>query len=384
MLLAAPMLAQAHQPASPSTPTLAPTALALQVEFAAIARRVFPAVVTVRTFVRAAPSGSAQEPPATPKPDASGWVAAPTYERDYPGFRPHSSGSGFFLGTDGDILTHLPAIQVNEDKLADLIEVETNDGHRILCEVLGIEPTLQLAVIKGAVFPSWDRPAMPGLQFADSEATEVGNLLLGFGDPLGPERFLASGMLVAKPSRDCYQELMSATYLQATMHVHPGAYGGPLVDLHGNVVGILTRLDLPGIGTPGCAWALPSKILEGLHESIKEAGTRRSPWLGFAVMSRAEIAATRGLQAFQTMLKPPHGILLENVYSPSPAHAAGIQPDDFLTHFQGKEIHAPVDFQRQLYLAGVGAKVELRFFRRGETLVRELVVEARPAAAQPR
>lgn len=383
LALANQAIAQTQEPAA-APAVIAPTALALQADFAAIAKRVFPTVVTVRTFVRVDPTTATTEKATNPVPDTSGWVAAPTFERDYPGFKPHSSGSGFFVGTTGDILTCLSPLLAGEEKLVDLIEVETNDDHRILCEVQGIEPTLQLAVLRGAVFPNWDRPSMPGLQFADSDETEVGNLLLGFGDPLGPERFMATGILVAKPSRDCYQELMSATYLQATMHVHPGAYGGPLVDLHGNLAGILTKLDLPGMQTPGCAWALPSKILEGLYESIKEAGTTRSPWLGFSVMSRAEIATARGLAVYQQMMKPPHGILLENVFAPGPAHAAGVLPEDFLTHFQGKEIHAPVDFQRQLYLAGVGSKVELRFFRRGESFTRELVIEARPPAAQPR
>jgi S1-C subfamily serine protease len=76
--------------------------------------------------------------------------------------------------------------------------------------------------------------------------------------------------------------------------------------------------------------------------------------------------------------------LLENVFQPSPASAAGLQVDDFLTHFAGVEIHAPVDFQRQLYLAGVGRAVELRFFRAGQTFERTVTIEKRPAAAQPR
>lgn len=380
---------------APDTPPVPRTALALQQDFVQIAARVFPSVVSVRTFVRGGDAPVAAAPSAAEAAVAqSGWIAAPSSERDYPGFRPHRHASGFFVtpsdvegGAEGELLTSLNVLQVEGETLADLVEIETMDGQRILADVVGIEPTLKLAVLRCAVFPSWAKPAMRPLRFGDSDALEVGSWLVGVGDPLGPERFLGTGLLAAKPSRDCYQELLSATYMQATMLTPADAEGGPLVDVAGNVVGMLARLELDGVGATasfGSTWALPSKILQGLYESIRVAGTTRSPWLGFSVMSRAEIATTRGLPAFQAMKKPSHGILIENVFAPSPASQAGIRPDDFLTHVASVEIHAPVDFQRQLYLAGVGAKVELKLFRDGEPFVRTLGIEARPEAAKPR
>ena len=96
------------------------------------------------------------------------------------------------------------------------------------------------------------------------------------------------------------------------------------------MVGILSKLDGSG---PGSAWALPSKILEGLHQSIRTAGTSRSPWLGWSVMSRTEVATVRGLKAWKELPKPAHGILIENVFTPSSAAAADVRPGDFLTHF---------------------------------------------------
>lgn len=379
--LSSRVLAQ-DPPTAPPAPARSRIGATLQQEFAAIARQVFPAVVTMRTFVRD-DTATAAAPPPPAAPAEAGWIAAPTHERDYPGFRPHGSASAFFVA-DGDLVTVLSPLQVDAERLVDLVEIETSDGHRILCDVLGIEPTLAIAVLRCAVFPNWDRPVTAALPFADSDATEVGNLLLGFGDPFGPERYLATGLLAAKPSRDCYQEMLSATFLQATLPVPAGALGGPLVDLDGHVVGLLAQPEFAAAASPGQCWALPSKLLHGLYESIRDAGTMRSPWLGFSVMSRAELATTRGLAAFQALQKPPHGILIENVFAGSPAHRAGIQPEDFLTHLNGKEIHAPVDFQRQLYLAGVGKKAELRLFRAGNTFATELTIEARPDAAKPR
>lgn len=409
LLLAGLVSAQETSSSTPTVP-LAPTAKTLQNEFVALARTVFPSVVTVRSFVRVAVEASAKAtspdgapastkppnptsptstlptstPPATQPANAAAaenrWVVPPD-DRDYPGFRLHRGASGFFVAAGGEVLTGLHALQREDGTLADLVEIETNTGQRAIAEVVGIEPTLQLAVLRAVVFHDHTPPPLPVLAFGDSDATEPGQWLLGVGDPVGPERFLGIGLLVGKPSRDCYQELMSATYMQATLTVPDGAIGGPLVDLDGKVVGILSKLDGNG---PGSAWALPSKILEGLHQSIRTAGTSRSPWLGWSVMSRTEIATVRGLKAWKELPKPPHGILIENVFAPSPAHAADVRPGDFLTHFAGVEIHAPVDFQRQLYLNGVGRTVTVTMWRDGQSITKELQIEARPAAAVPR
>lgn len=360
-------------------------------DFVGAVNKILPSLVTVRTWVRAdatkgEANGEAKVATAT-APEQTGWLVEPPSERDYPGFRPFGQASGFFVSAEGDVLTTLSALRVSDDKNVDIVEIEATAGQRILAEIVGIEPTLQLAVLRCAVFTSWAKPAMRPVEFADSDAAAIGSWVLAAADPAGPERFLGTGLLSAKPSRDCYQELMSATYMQATIAVPSGAFGGPLVDLDGKVLGILTTLDGGGSGRPGpmgSAWALPSKIVTGLYDAIRTAGTSKSPWLGFSVMSRAEIVAARGFQAFQTMQKPAHGILLENVYAPSPASKAELKPGDFLTHFAGVEIHAPVDFQRQLYLAGVGREVEVVMFRDGETFRRTITIEARPPEAKPR
>jgi len=393
LLLAGLVPAQETPPPAPVAP-LAPTAKTLQNEFVSLARTVFPSVVTVRSFVRVAAEASATAgasteasaraaalPPTTEATAAENRWVVPPDDRDYPGFRLHRGASGFFVAAGGEVLTGLHALRRDDGTLADLVEIETNGGQRAIAEVVGIEPVLQLAVLRAAVFHDHTPPPLPVLAFGDSDATEPGQWLLGVGDPIGPERYLGIGLLVAKPSRDCYQELMSATYMQATLTVPDGAIGGPLVDLDGKVVGILSKLDGSG---PGSAWALPSKILEGLHQSIRTAGTSRSPWLGWSVMSRTEIATVRGLKAWKELPKPPHGILIENVFAPSPAHAADVRPGDFLTHFAGVEIHVPVDFQRQLYLNGVGRTVTVTMWRDGQSVTKQLTIEVRPEAAVPR
>jgi serine protease Do len=386
----------AHQPT-----TTPPPAAPLAADFAVrTAKVVFPSVVTVRAYRRRAseaPATPAAAQTATPPsatasdPAPTGWLLNPTRD-DYPGFTLLRAGSGFLVGREGegDVLTNLDIVEDAPDTVADLVEVETQDGSRILCDVLGCEPTLNLAMLRAAVFPNWSRPALPPVVWGDSDAAEPGQLLLACGDPIGPEKFLASGLLAAKPARDCYQELLSAAYLQLSLVVPTPALGGPLADLDGRVLGLTCRLRLeegaevsPGLAQR-CTFALPSKIAQGIYESIREARSVRSPWFGFAVMSRTEIAAVRGAEAFQKLAKPRSGILVENVFAPSPAAAAGVLPGDFLVQFGAVEIHAPVDFQRQMYLTGIGRTAKLTFWRQGERFEREIEVAERPAAAKPR
>ena len=122
--------------------------------------------------------------------------------------------------------------------------------------------------------------------------------------------------------------------------MHPECYGGPLLNVRGEVIGILLPLRsrfgaLPIEPARGLEFALPSNVLSGLYNSLRQVGSARSPWLGFAVMSRAELLKDKGPEAFAAMPKPRFGIYIENVFSPSPAAAAGLQPGDFLVKFDG-------------------------------------------------
>jgi serine protease Do len=390
-----PLLPAQEHDAPVDLPRAAPVpgaeaAAAVQTGFAAIAAKVWPSVVTLRAFVRepkAAPVDAAASSPA-PAAAPAGWIAGPL-ATDYPGFRRAGVASGFVVAAAGEILTCNHALRGPDGALPDLLEIETHDGARILGEVVGAEPTVNLAIVQAVVFPNGHAGTLVPLPFGDNEALVPGHWTFGFGDPDGPERFFAIGGFVAQPNRDCYQDLLSSFYMQVGMVAHPEAYGGPLVDVSGHVVGILAPRQ-PSLGVwqassrLGVEFGLPSKIVAGLYDTIRQARSMQSPWFGFAVMSRPELARERGLPAFQALPKPRTGILIENVFAPSPAAAAGIRPGDWLVTFGSTRIFTPVDFQRCLYTTGIGGAAKLELWRDGETVWHELTVERRPAAATPR
>lgn len=360
--------------------------LARQVQdgFADIAEHAWPSIVTVRAYRRVQPAADAAD---ATKP-ADGWVAEGG-EQTYPGFVEYSALSGWVVGEGGEILTCNHGLVQKGGKAPDLIDFETHDFQRVIAERVGIEPTVNLAILQGMVWPNRHPRKLRVLEWGSSDRLRQGHWLLCFGDPSGPERFLMLGTFISRPSRDCYQDLLSAFYMQAGLVAHPQAYGGPMLDLSGRVVGILAPSQ-PSPGTwqeskrQGIEFGLPSKIVKGLYEAIRHARSFRSPWLGYAVMSRPEIAKVRGIKAYQEMTKPRNGILIENVYDPGPAHEAGIQPNDWLVTFNKARIFTPVDFQRQLYLSGIGTKAQVEIFRDGKTQWHELEIQERPEAAKPR
>jgi len=372
--------ADGEPPPAPVSDDEIGVALQLQDSFAIVAERVLPSTVAVTAYVRKAEAES-DEGEGGPR---SEWVKQ--LNADYPGFEPFNAGSGMVMSADGYVITARHVVLRQDGEAADLIDVEIEGGRHVIARLVGAEPTLNLAVLKALHFDEKKAPKYTPVVLGDSTAIEVGHWAIGLGDPAGPVRFFDAGVLAAKPNRDCYQEQLTATYLQAALKVHPQCYGGPLVNIRGQVIGMLTPR-LPQLGVladptnEGLEFALPSNIIKTIYAALLEKESVQSPWLGYAVASPAELRKTIGPEAFRTMKRPPLGIYIENVFDPSPAHAAGIKPGDFLVKFDGKFVRSPLEFQRHLYLAGIGARVKLTMFREGETYEVEIPIELRPLNA---
>ncbi len=363
-------------------------ALAVQRAYAEVGRRVLPGVVTLRAYVRDE-RATAEAAAAASGPAPTGWVQpAANAENPYPGYSLQAACSGFVVAAEGEVLTVLSLLCGKDGRVPDLVDIETHDNARIVAEIVGSEPTVNLAIVQAMVFPDGHSRKLVPLPFGDSDALACGHQVLAFGDPAGGEKFCAVATFITLPDRDCYQDLLSGFYQQLATVAHGEAYGGPVVNLAGEVIGVLApRHTTPG-GAPapktGIEYALPSKIVVGLHESIRHARSFKSPWLGYSVMSRAEIAVQRGIEGYEALDKPRTGILIENVFQPSPAWLAGIQPGDFLVAFGNQRVFTPVDFQRAMYTTGIGKKAKLELYRAGKTLHCELLIEERPAEAAPR
>lgn len=370
---------EAPKPVEPQT-----AAFAIQASFATLAQDLYPTVVTITAYERD-PKAVLE---AEAGPSDTSWVKS-AFSEEYPGFRKIGIASGVVVSEEGEILTCHTVLQKKDGTLCDLVDIETIDQRNSLGRIRAVEPTLNLALVDFAIKTDLNPPEFKVAKWGDSGAALPGHLVLGVGDPFGPERYFGFGLVTSPPNRDCYQEMLTSTYMQASMIAHPEAYGGGMFDLKGELIGILMPRE-PNRGTVeskptlGVEFALPSNIAQGLFRALRTKQSFKSPWLGFSVMSRVELRAEKGPEAFNAMPKPRFGIFIENVFRPSPAFAAEIQPGDWLVSFNGEIIHTPIMFQRALYLAGIGADIELEMVRGEETRKIKLKIEERPANATTR
>src|SRR5262245_51927745 len=192
-----------------------------------LVQRVNPAVVNIRRFVKDEAWWGRLER----REPGSGWQVVSAADQLHHEHRPLPGGSGFLVSADGYIMTLRRVVldpQTNEPPPFLDVEVES----RIYpAQVVSLEPTLDLAILK-ITAPD----PLPFLKFADSGKAVAGHWAIAFGDPDGHERTLIPGFVAVSPARECYQDDMTATYMQTSMSVPDGALGGPLVDLRGQVI----------------------------------------------------------------------------------------------------------------------------------------------------
>lgn len=373
-VLAVPVCAHAQAPVFPvPRHSLAPDAAALlasQRAITDIVARIEPALVTVRRFVRDDKWWAA----ATAKPGKAGegWQLVPDRDLLYPDHRPLPGASGFVITEDGYILTLNRLVVLDNGDEADIVDCAIGEQH-YKASIIAREPTIDLAILK--VNASMRLPFAPLGNSADLDA---GSFLLAFGVPDGTRHVVAPGLVTQVPNRECYQDQMSATYVQTSVAFDGGALGGPVVDGSGNVVGIATNrgahapVDTLDLG-PG--FALPTNLAMAIYQSLLARRSRVSPWLGVSVL-RLTRNERRAAGAPDSV-----GILIDNVFAPSPAATLDIRVGDILTHMRGEMIHTVYDFQRILYAVGVGRDVKLVLVRKGDRLEKTARIEKRPPEA---
>ncbi len=350
---------------------LAP-AVELQNVFGRIAEQTFPSIVGVRALRRARA--------ASPPSEGSGprWTERSADVSNDTEFEPVGEGSGFFVTRDGYILTcrHF-LVDSRTGEVAERVEVEMEDDRREPARVVALEPTINLAVLKIEV-PFDVTPARLG----DGAGIQVGHWVIALANPPGVTRSFLPGTVSARPQRECYQEQRTGTLLQTSLLAPPDGFGGPLVNIRGEVIGIAMPRE-PGGGplldrSISPVYGFPIDLAMTLFEPLRIRESRRSPWIGISVLNLTTQVRRRLEQT------PPTGLYIDDVFEPSPATRAGIRAGDILVRIGEDRMFAVQDFQKALYLAGIGTEVELELYRRGETLVLRVVIEQRPAEATTR
>jgi Do/DeqQ family serine protease len=258
-----------------------------------------------------------------------------------------SLGSGVIVDPSGLVVTNHHVIEGMTE-----VKVALADRREFEAEIVLRDPRTDLSVLrlKGA-------PKLQALDFGDSEALEVGDLVLAIGNPFGVGQTVTHGIVSALARTQIgisdYQ-----FFIQTDAAINPGNSGGALVDVNGRLVGINTAIFSRSGGSHGIGFAIPSSMVRTVVESARDGSrTVRRPWLGARLQNVSpEIAESMGLER-------PTGVLVASVYDKSPAEAAGLKTGDVILAVDGQDVDTPESFGYRFSLKGISGQTNLTVLR---------------------
>jgi serine protease Do len=338
---------------APPARVLPESRLVIQQSFAPLVKRVAPAVVNVysRKVVR----------------ERSPFADDPFFRRffgDIPGGerQQNSLGSGVILRRDGVIVTNHHVI-----KEADEIRVVLADRRELPAKLIGSDERTDLAVLRVEAPPE----GLPVLELGDSDAAEVGDLVLAIGNPFGVGQTVTSG-IVSAVARTMVGVSDYRFFIQTDAAINPGNSGGALVGMDGRVIGINTAIYSRSGGSIGIGFAIPSNMVRAVVTGLVDGGKIVRPWLGAhgdAVTS--EVAASLGLPR-------PGGVLIDRVTPNSPAARGGLRIGDVVVSIDGHSVDDPQALRFRIGTLPVGAKARLGVTRQSQTRSVEVTLIAPP------
>lgn len=274
----------------------------------------------------------------------------------------NSLGSGVIVSSDGIVVSNNHVVADATD-----IRVVLADRREYAARILLNDPQSDLAVLKVEA----DEP-LPALEIGDSDALQVGDLVLAIGNPFGVGQTVSSG-IVSGLARSALQVGDGTGYfVQTDAPINPGNSGGALVDMAGRLVGINTAILTKDGGSNGIGFAVPANLVAVIVDQAKTGATRFTrPWAG---MQAQEVD---GALAEALGLDRPLGVMITRLHPQSPFASAGLVDGDVVLSLGGAPINTPQEFLYRLSVLGVGSQV-VAFVRDGLTVTTEVRLEPAP------
>jgi len=292
--------------------------------------------------------------------------------RGQPSSRLQSSlGSGVIVDATGLIVTNYHVIRD-----AETIKVALSDGREFASHLVLEDEATDIAILQ----IEDKRQDFPTLPLGDSDAVEVGDLVLAIGNPFGVGQTVTSGIVSAQ-ARSRVGITDNDFFIQTDAAINPGNSGGALVDMKGELIGINTAIYSRSGGSIGIGFAIPSNLVRAVIMAARQGETHfEQPYFGaqFQYVS-ADIAASLGLDV-------PYGALVVDIVPDSPAMRAGLEIGDVIITAQDVRIDNPDALFYRLLTTGAGEILKLEVLREGAVLELEVTLlssdEAPTARAQ--
>jgi Do/DeqQ family serine protease len=274
-----------------------------------------------------------------------------------------SLGSGVIVDASGLIVTNNHVIEG-----ADEVKVALADKREFEASIVLKDQRSDLAVLR--IRDSHER--FPTLDFANSDALQVGDVVLAIGNPFGVGQTVTHGIVSALARTQVgisdYQ-----FFIQTDAAINPGNSGGALVDMSGQLVGINTAIFSRSGGSVGVGFAIPANMVKVVVASARGGGNAvKRPWLGARLQQvTADIADTMGL-------KRPAGALVTSVQPGSPAARAGLQPGDVILSIDGQDVEDANAFDYRFATRPLGGTAQLGIMRTGHEVKATVALQTAP------
>ena len=355
--------AAAERSGTPSAPTVMTGSPA---DFAALAEKVVPSVVSVFSTDVIQPGERSREMPTDPFEFffGPGFRMPGQGNRDEPLVR-QSAGSGFFISRDGELLTNNHVIEG-----ADKIEIELDDGTRYPVKVVGRDPATDVALIR-VEEPDRDFPVLP---LGDSDAARVGEWVMAVGNPLNMDHTVTVGVISAKGRVLGLSDSSFENLIQTDAAINFGNSGGPLVNTMGQAIGINTAINAGG---QNLGFAVPTSTAERVLAQLRQSGKVVRGYLGAAVRNvDPEIKEAFGLADRK-------GAFVESVEPKHAAAKAGLEPGDLIVAVDGQPVADTRELIDLVSSRQPGSRVRLEVLREHKQHQLEVVLEERPSSGPP-
>ncbi|WP_422058865.1 trypsin-like peptidase domain-containing protein [Sphingopyxis sp.] len=279
-------------------------------------------------------------------------------------------GSGFLISADGYIVTNNHVVTGGpRGEAVNQVAVTLTNGKEYKATIVGRDTASDLALLK------IDATGLPFVKFADSSQARVGDWVVAIGNPLGLGSTVTAGIISAV-QRNLGGGGAYDRYIQTDTAINRGNSGGPLFDLHGNVVGINNMLISPVGANIGVNFAIPAEAAIPVINSLKSGEKIQRGYLGIGIAPVDEdMAAALGLPK-------DRGERIGRLEEGQAGEKAGLKRGDVVTKVNGKDVTPSQTLSFIVANTKPGTRIPLEVIRDGKTMTLYAVVGTRPPEEQ--
>jgi Do/DeqQ family serine protease len=262
------------------------------------------------------------------------------------------TGSGVIISKDGYIVTNNHVIDN-----ARTIKVRLNDQTEYEAEVVGADPTTDIALIKIKTDVE-----LPFLVFSNSDEARLGEWVLAVGNPFNLTSTVTAGIVSAKGRNIGIINERAAieSFIQTDAVVNPGNSGGALVNMRGELIGINSAISTHTGSFEGYSFAVPSNIVQKVVRDLLEFGTIQRAFIG------VNISDVTPQLASKLDIKVTNGVYVGGVTENGAAEDAGIKTGDVIISVDDRKVTKSSELQELIGRKRPGDKVQVLVNREGK------------------